>query len=71
VLLGLIFPAYITRLEFKTKEELQQMPQTEDDHKTGKDGLNDTPAINGTENNDATKTNEPDVEVSMSKLKRG
>ncbi|XP_059478668.1 transient receptor potential cation channel trpm isoform X6 [Neocloeon triangulifer] len=34
VFFGLIFPAYISRLEFKTKEELQHMPQTEEEHNT-------------------------------------
>ncbi|XP_065333383.1 transient receptor potential cation channel trpm isoform X3 [Cloeon dipterum] len=34
VFLGLTFPPYISRLEFKTKEELQLMPQTEEEHNT-------------------------------------
>ncbi|KAF4525034.1 hypothetical protein B566_EDAN001947 [Ephemera danica] len=37
VILGLTFPFYITRLEFKTREELQQMPQTEEQHNIGKE----------------------------------
>lgn len=29
---GLLVPIYIKKLEFKTREELQQMPQTEEEH---------------------------------------
>ncbi|XP_017773710.1 PREDICTED: transient receptor potential cation channel trpm isoform X3 [Nicrophorus vespilloides] len=32
VILGLVFPPYIFRLEFKTVEELQLMPQTQEEH---------------------------------------
>ncbi|KAL1512762.1 hypothetical protein ABEB36_002294 [Hypothenemus hampei] len=32
VIMGLIFPPYILRLEFKSKEELQLMPQTTEEH---------------------------------------
>uniref|UniRef100_A0A1Y1MC38 Transient receptor potential cation channel trpm n=2 Tax=Photinus pyralis TaxID=7054 RepID=A0A1Y1MC38_PHOPY len=32
VILGLLCPPYILRLEFKSKEELQLMPQTEEEH---------------------------------------
>ncbi|XP_024940536.1 transient receptor potential cation channel trpm isoform X3 [Cephus cinctus] len=32
VVLGLLCPAYITRLEFKSREELQLMPQTQEEH---------------------------------------
>ncbi|XP_044737220.1 transient receptor potential cation channel trpm isoform X2 [Chrysoperla carnea] len=32
VILGLFFPIYIYKLEFKSKEELQLMPQTEEEH---------------------------------------
>lgn len=32
VMLGLILPPFITRLDFKSKEELQSMPQTEEEH---------------------------------------
>lgn len=32
VVLGLMCPVYITRLEFKSREELQLMPQTEEEH---------------------------------------
>ncbi|KAL7736189.1 hypothetical protein ACLKA6_003733 [Drosophila palustris] len=32
VILGLIMPLYIRQLDFKSKEELQQMPQTEEEH---------------------------------------
>lgn len=30
--MGLLFPPFIKRLDFKSKEELQQMPQTEEEH---------------------------------------
>lgn len=32
VILGLVIPPFITRLDFKSKEELQSMPQTEEEH---------------------------------------
>ena len=32
VIAGLIFPPVILRLEFKSKQELQLMPQTEEEH---------------------------------------
>ncbi|XP_034942381.1 transient receptor potential cation channel trpm isoform X2 [Chelonus insularis] len=32
VILGLVCPLYIIRLEFKTREELQLMPQTQEEH---------------------------------------
>lgn len=32
VILSLLCPLYIVRLEFKSKEELQLMPQTEEEH---------------------------------------
>lgn len=32
VILSLLCPLYILRLEFKSKEELQLMPQTEEEH---------------------------------------
>lgn len=32
VILGLLCPFYIIKLEFKSKEELQLMPQTEEEH---------------------------------------
>lgn len=30
--MGLIFPPFIMKLDFKSKEELQSMPQTEEEH---------------------------------------
>lgn len=30
--MGLLFPMYIARLEFKSREELQLMPQTQEEH---------------------------------------
>lgn len=32
VILGLLMPIYIKKLDFKSREELQQMPQTEEEH---------------------------------------
>jgi transient receptor potential cation channel subfamily M protein 3 len=32
VLLGIFFPPYILAMEFKSKEELQLMPQTMEEH---------------------------------------
>jgi transient receptor potential cation channel subfamily M protein 3 len=32
VILGLLVPIYIKKLDFKTREELQSMPQTEEEH---------------------------------------
>ncbi|XP_059613216.1 transient receptor potential cation channel trpm isoform X3 [Phlebotomus argentipes] len=32
VILGLLFPPFIKKLDFKSKEELQSMPQTEEEH---------------------------------------
>lgn len=32
VVAGLVIPIYIKKLDFKTREELQQMPQTEEEH---------------------------------------
>lgn len=32
VVAGLLVPIYIKKLDFKTREELQQMPQTEEEH---------------------------------------
>lgn len=32
VIIGLLFPFYIAKLEFKSKEELQLMPQTQEEH---------------------------------------
>lgn len=29
---GLLVPIYIKKLDFKTRDELQQMPQTEEEH---------------------------------------
>ncbi|KAK6630175.1 hypothetical protein RUM44_005731 [Polyplax serrata] len=42
VILGLICPPYICQLEFKSKEELQSMPQTEEEHLIGLEEENDS-----------------------------
>lgn len=31
-MLGLLLPPFITKLDFKSREELQSMPQTEEEH---------------------------------------
>lgn len=59
VVLGLVFPVYIARLEFKSKEELQLMPQTEEEHLIGLEEENDS--IEGKPNDH--HNGEPDVEV--------
>ena len=41
-MIGLIFPLYITNLEFKSKEELQLMPQTEEEHLIGLEEENES-----------------------------
>lgn len=32
MVIGLLIPPYIVKLDFKTREELQSMPQTEEEH---------------------------------------
>lgn len=62
MILGLLCPFYIAKLEFKSKEELQLMPQTEEEHLIGLEEENES--IEG----QPTDTNcnlEPDAEVSM------
>lgn len=52
-MLGLILPFYIKHLDFKSKEELQQMPQTEEEH-----------LENQNLDNDDSDRSHPDAEVS-------
>ncbi|XP_034479798.1 transient receptor potential cation channel trpm isoform X2 [Drosophila innubila] len=54
VILGLIMPFYIRQLDFKSKEELQQMPQTEEEH-----------LENQNLDNDDSDRSQPDAEVSL------
>ncbi|KAL1129661.1 hypothetical protein AAG570_012606 [Ranatra chinensis] len=42
VVMGLLCPFYIVRLEFKSKEELQLMPQTEEEHLIGLEEENES-----------------------------
>ncbi|XP_073999416.1 transient receptor potential cation channel, subfamily M isoform X2 [Rhodnius prolixus] len=63
VIFGLLFPLYIAKLDFKSKEELQLMPQTEEEHLTGLEEENDSVDGNKTIL-DQNKTNSgQDVEV--------
>lgn len=52
VILGLLIPFYIRHLDFKSKEELQQMPQTEEEH-----------LENQNLDNDDSDRSQPDAEV--------
>lgn len=52
-MLGLVLPFYIKYLDFKSKEELQQMPQTEEEH-----------LENQNLDNDDSDRSHPDAEVS-------
>lgn len=52
VILGLAMPFYIRQLDFKSKEELQQMPQTEEEH-----------LENQNLDNDDSDRSQPDAEV--------
>ncbi|XP_070134681.1 transient receptor potential cation channel trpm isoform X2 [Drosophila bipectinata] len=54
VILGLVMPLYIRQLDFKSKEELQQMPQTEEEH-----------LENQNLDNDDSDRSQPDAEVSL------
>ncbi|RZF33234.1 hypothetical protein LSTR_LSTR012995 [Laodelphax striatellus] len=60
VVLGLFCPVYIAKLEFKSKEELQLMPQTEEEHLIGLEEENDS--VEGRVGDH--HTGEPDVEKS-------
>lgn len=53
VILSLLFPPYILKLEFKSKEELQLMPQTTEEHME---------LENEDDKSDSEK--DPDIEVS-------
>uniref|UniRef100_A0A8D8RTN9 Transient receptor potential cation channel trpm n=1 Tax=Cacopsylla melanoneura TaxID=428564 RepID=A0A8D8RTN9_9HEMI len=65
VIMGLLCPFYIARLEFKSKEELQLMPQTEEEHLYGLEDDNDNDSVeNGTTHNPAHRNTDADVEES-------
>ena len=53
--MGLVLPIYIKHLDFKSKEELQQMPQTEEEH-----------LENQNLDNDDSDRSHPDAEVNLS-----
>ncbi|XP_058976329.1 transient receptor potential cation channel trpm-like isoform X3 [Musca domestica] len=59
VILGLVLPFYIKHLDFKSKEELQQMPQTEEEH-----------LENQNLDNDDSDRSHPDAENPLTKAKR-
>ncbi|XP_036218610.2 transient receptor potential cation channel trpm isoform X6 [Bactrocera oleae] len=59
VILGLLIPIYIRHLDFKSKEELQQMPQTEEEH-----------LENQNLDNDDSDRSQPDAENALTKAKR-
>ncbi|XP_049307647.1 transient receptor potential cation channel trpm isoform X7 [Bactrocera dorsalis] len=59
VILGLLIPFYIRHLDFKSKEELQQMPQTEEEH-----------LENQNLDNDDSDRSQPDAENALTKAKR-
>ncbi|XP_026835812.1 transient receptor potential cation channel trpm isoform X3 [Drosophila erecta] len=59
VILGLAMPFYIRQLDFKSKEELQQMPQTEEEH-----------LENQNLDNDDSDRSQPDAESALLKAKR-
>lgn len=62
VILGLMCPPYVCQLEFKSKEELQSMPQTEEEHLTGLEEENDS--VDGeVKTSVGHKNAEPDSEV--------
>ncbi|BES91248.1 Transient receptor potential cation channel [Nesidiocoris tenuis] len=61
VIFGLVFPPYIAKLEFKSKEELQLMPQTEEEHLIGLEEENET--TEGTKPLEGHRTAEHDGEV--------
>lgn len=63
VVIGLVLPLYISRLEFKSKEELQLMPQTEEEHMIGLEEENES--VENCKNNERDRIPDPDVEVSV------
>jgi len=63
VVMGLFCPLYITRLEFKSREELQLMPQTQEEHLIA---LEDEKEDSDSEHNVPTG---PDIEVIISNLR--
>ena len=62
MILGLLCPFYIAKLEFKSKEELQLMPQTEEEHLIGLEEENES--IEG-QPTDSHHNTDPDAEVSL------
>ena len=66
MILGLLCPVYIAKLEFKSKEELQLMPQTEEEHLIGLEEENES--LEG-QPTDPHRNTDPDAEVSIFNLK--
>jgi transient receptor potential cation channel subfamily M protein 3 len=62
VILGLLCPFYIAKLDFKSKEELQLMPQTEEEHLIGLEEENESTEGQSTEPHHSA---DPDAEVSF------
>ncbi|XP_034245088.1 transient receptor potential cation channel trpm [Thrips palmi] len=66
VILGLLCPAYIPQLEFKSREELQLMPQTEEEHQLGLEEEEEESVEGGLTNKRAGdgqhRNTEPDIE---------
>lgn len=68
VILGLLCPAYIPQLEFKSREELQLMPQTEEEHQLGLEEEEEESVEGGlagkrTVDGQHHRNTEPDIEV--------
>lgn len=68
MVIGLVCPVYISRLEFKSKEELQLMPQTEEEHLIGLEEENES--VENSKTNDRDRTGDADVEVSIPELSK-
>ncbi|XP_021919467.1 transient receptor potential cation channel trpm isoform X2 [Zootermopsis nevadensis] len=60
VILGLLCPFYIAKLDFKSKEELQLMPQTEEEHLIGLEEENESTEGQSTESHHNV---DPDAET--------
>lgn len=58
--MGLFCPPYITRLEFKSREELQLMPQTQEEHLI---------ALEDEKEDSDSEHNGPDIEVIILNLR--
>jgi hypothetical protein len=61
-------PVYIVKLEFKSREELQQMPQTEEEHNIGKEENVDVKPSETNPDFAVHRTDDQDVEVRYSSV---